>query len=455
MKIVLLTLGFLAMVCLSSAAEEMTPGPVLFALEGVLLQESEHTYTVIAAAGTGPSDVSVTISLPTSGGSLGHEQRIAACDLTADPALQSSREEMDTDGNRWFIAHWTDASGDASLVRRTRWLDETLYAPILTTSRYPIDPGVLPADALPWLAASAQVQSDAPAVAQLAGQLTTGAVMQIEVVARVLGWLHEHVAIAECDTPVPQIDALWTLENGRGICGNFSNLALALLRAAGIPSRPAWGYVADADAQNGIGHVWIDVFFPDLGWTEFESSPWVPSGAALVLEMFNNHFPETGVPATFLLPQHLTVARGDERGISGASFDEQHTASITEVERPREVTQAQADVPLGVAISWVLTLRSPSYYEVLLYEAGFGYADLDLTLSVSGVPAGWYACLSQTEVSIEKQWVSTPGPTRNVLLTVMPPATAPHGEAASIVVTATSAGTVVGTFAADLTVVAP
>lgn len=455
MKVVLLVLGSLMMACSGAAAAEMTPGPVLFTLEGVLLQESEHTDTVIASAGSGPSDVDIAIPLPSSGGSLGHAQGVTACELTADPALQSSREEMDADGNRWFVAHWTGASGDVRLVRRTQWLDETHYLPIRTTSRYPIHPNGLPADALPWLAASPQVQSDAPAIVQLAGQLTTGAVLQIEVVARVLAWLHEHVTVAECSDPVPHIDALWTLENRRGICGNYSNLALALLRAAGIPARPALGYVADGDAQSGIGHVWIDVYFSDLGWVEFESSPWVPSGAVLVLEMYNNHFPDTGVPATFLLPQHLTLTRGDERGISGADFYEQHAASVTELDRPREVTEAQAVVSPGVAISWVLTLRSPSYYEVLLYEIGFGYADLDLALAMSGVPAGWYASLSQTEVSIAKQWVSTPGPTRNVLLTVIPPSTATHGEAASIVVTATSNGKVIGTFTADVTVASP
>ncbi len=450
-----LLLGWLALVTWGSVAAEMVPGPVLFALEGVLLQECEHMYTVVASPGSGPSDVEITIPLPTSGGSLGHTQGIITSTVTADPTVQNMQEDVDESGNRWSVAQWSGVSGEIRLVREVRWLDETHYLPIRTTSRYPIDSNGLPSEALPWLAASWQAQSDAPAIRQLASQLATGAVMQIEVVARILAWLHDHVAIAECDNPVPQTDALWTLENLRGICGNFSNLALALLRAAGIPARAAWGYVADGDAVSGVGHVWIDVYFLDLGWVEFESSPWVPAGALLILEMYNNHFPATGVPATFLLPQHLTLARGAERGISGAPFTEQHAASVTERERPREVTQAQASVFTGVAISWVLTLRSPSYYEVLLYEAGFGYADLDLVLSIAGVPAGWYASLSQAEVSIEKQWVSTPGPTRNVLLTVVPAPSAPGGETASVVVTALSGGTAVGTFTVDVTVVSP
>jgi hypothetical protein len=112
----------------------------------------------------------------------------------------------------------------------------------------------------------------------------------------------------------------------------------------------------------------------------------------------------------------------------------------------------RGDVAPRQAISWVVTLRSPTYYEVLEYVTGYGYSDYPVTLSLEGAPAGWSASLSRTDVLIEKLGEGSVGPNRSILLTIVPPADAPDGTQARVTLTARSSGAVVGTFTADVTV---
>jgi transglutaminase-like putative cysteine protease len=59
------------------------------------------------------------------------------------------------------------------------------------------------------------------------------------------------------------------LSTGAGVCQDFAHVALALLRAAGIPSRYVSGYLhpsADADlgdAVEGQSHAWIETWDDD------------------------------------------------------------------------------------------------------------------------------------------------------------------------------------------------
>jgi transglutaminase-like putative cysteine protease len=76
----------------------------------------------------------------------------------------------------------------------------------------------------------------------------------------------------DVSTPVAQV-----LRRRRGVCQDFSHLALACLRAMHLPARYVSGYIltspppdlpklAGADAS----HAWISVWAPDLGWTAFD-----------------------------------------------------------------------------------------------------------------------------------------------------------------------------------------
>ncbi len=78
----------------------------------------------------------------------------------------------------------------------------------------------------------------------------------------------------DVSTPVTQV-----LEQRRGVCQDFSHLALACLRAMRLSARYVSGYIltkppvgtprlAGADAS----HAWISVWSPEFGWVDFDPS---------------------------------------------------------------------------------------------------------------------------------------------------------------------------------------
>lgn len=73
-------------------------------------------------------------------------------------------------------------------------------------------------------------------------------------------------------TPLEEV-----LEHRRGVCQDFAHLAIACVRAMGIPARYVSGYLETlpppgqeklqgADAS----HAWLSVYDPVLGWTDFD-----------------------------------------------------------------------------------------------------------------------------------------------------------------------------------------
>lgn len=76
--------------------------------------------------------------------------------------------------------------------------------------------------------------------------------------------------VTEADSPIDL-----ALENGKGVCQDFSHIMLAICRSWGIPARYVSGYLftdrnegdrSDPDAT----HAWVEVFLPSLRWVGFD-----------------------------------------------------------------------------------------------------------------------------------------------------------------------------------------
>jgi transglutaminase-like putative cysteine protease len=78
-------------------------------------------------------------------------------------------------------------------------------------------------------------------------------------------------------------------EERRGYCEQFASAMAVLLRAAGIPARLVTGYGPGTlnpvtgllEVRNSDAHAWVEVFFPGVGWVEFEPTPGFPDTASL------------------------------------------------------------------------------------------------------------------------------------------------------------------------------
>ncbi|HEY9077637.1 MAG TPA: transglutaminase domain-containing protein [Anaerolineaceae bacterium] len=74
---------------------------------------------------------------------------------------------------------------------------------------------------------------------------------------------------------------VFLFESRRGFCSHFASAMAVMLRAAGVPSRVAVGYVGGSyderrnawQVTESFSHAWVEVYFPGLGWIEFEPTP--------------------------------------------------------------------------------------------------------------------------------------------------------------------------------------
>ena len=63
----------------------------------------------------------------------------------------------------------------------------------------------------------------------------------------------------------------------QGYCEFYASTMAVLLRSAGIPARIAYGFLPGERGANGVevvgawlAHWWVEVYFPDVGWIEFD-----------------------------------------------------------------------------------------------------------------------------------------------------------------------------------------
>jgi transglutaminase-like putative cysteine protease len=124
-----------------------------------------------------------------------------------------------------------------------------------------------------------------------------------ELVVRVAHYIHEHFQYARdvtlASSPIDDV-----LEQGKGVCQDFTHLLIALLRSFEVPARYVSGYIhrPNKDSQS---HAWSEVWLPDVGWTGID-----PTNDQVVTD----HFIKVAVGRDFTdVPPNKGVYRGRGR----------------------------------------------------------------------------------------------------------------------------------------------
>ncbi|MGH3763239.1 transglutaminaseTgpA domain-containing protein, partial [Actinophytocola sp.] len=122
-----------------------------------------------------------------------------------------------------------------------------------------------------------------PRVRQLANELTADRASTFDKVQAIQDYFGPGNGFAyETETATgSDEDALtdFLFRSKSGFCEQYASSMAILLRAANIPSRVAMGYTAGFESgdyrsittQN--AHAWVEVFFPELGWMQFDPTP--------------------------------------------------------------------------------------------------------------------------------------------------------------------------------------
>jgi transglutaminase-like putative cysteine protease len=115
----------------------------------------------------------------------------------------------------------------------------------------------------------------------LSARIAAGAGSAYEKTVRVQSYLRENYTYDPSAREAPAgRDAVdyFLFESSGGFCSHYASAMAVMLRAEGVPARVASGYAMGSwDSVEGAyrvpesaSHAWVEVFFPGLGWVEFE-----------------------------------------------------------------------------------------------------------------------------------------------------------------------------------------
>ena len=120
-----------------------------------------------------------------------------------------------------------------------------------------------------------------PRTVELARGITEGLDNPYDQAVAITRWLRSNITYDRVIDPPPEdVDRVdWFLFDYKiGFCNYYASAEVVMLRSLGIPARLAAGYARGTyDAENGVymvfgedSHSWPEVYFPNIGWVEFE-----------------------------------------------------------------------------------------------------------------------------------------------------------------------------------------
>lgn len=145
----------------------------------------------------------------------------------------------------------------------------------------------------------------------------------------------------------------------RGYCDFYASAAALLLRAAGVPTRVAYGYAAEEwDESAGVfivrdhnAHSWTEIFLRDEGWTVCDFTPAENAG----------RLPSSTPPqdASSLLPDR-EAERPEEKPAPASGFDPSQFKDPTEHLLPKTETKTKVEIS-GWFSTLMTTLRESEW----------------------------------------------------------------------------------------------
>jgi transglutaminase-like putative cysteine protease len=185
-----------------------------------------------------------------------------------------------------------------------------------------------------FLEAETYVEVGDPGVRDLAAQLSQGQADPCQTLRALYDYVGDNITYSSYEAS--DHGAVWALDQGSGDCTEFSDVLLALSRAAGIPARFLEGvtYREGRGSEPGqIKHDWLEAYLPGTGWVPLDPT-W-------------GRFPDRrDMYFARLSPDHIVVTVGRNlstlRGYhyfyynwSGQEVDMSHDATWEVAPRPR------------------------------------------------------------------------------------------------------------------------
>lgn len=144
--------------------------------------------------------------------------------------LTSEQTITDSLGNKLAYIKQQNPGNDIPYSTKTRITVKNRYVADLPTSY------AIPEEIQKFVQPSKNIQSDDARIKSLAQQITADAKNNFEAISLLAFWVNENLQY-DSSYVGEHKDALWVLENKKGVCAEYSTLFTALVRALGIPAR--------------------------------------------------------------------------------------------------------------------------------------------------------------------------------------------------------------------------
>ena len=124
-------------------------------------------------------------------------------------------------------------------------------------------------------------------VVELAQTITRDATTDVDKVMAIEDYMRRNYEY-DLDSPVPPLDRdavdYFLFDSDVGFCEQFASATAVMLRALDIPARVVAGYAVGErnafsgyyDVKSSDAHAWVEVWFPDYGWYEFDPTFAIP-----------------------------------------------------------------------------------------------------------------------------------------------------------------------------------
>ena len=240
--------------------------------------EMTQTYTIVVP-NDGLTSLTFSSALPEEYSLPNTTQSITGLNVTysGNPAVEDYTDVYDSHFKKLTWAN--PSQGTINVTISYTVSSGTDWNILVPDDVFPFDSSGLPSSVAQFLQPSDKVQSDNPIFIDLADTLTSGHTTQWEALAALNGWIMDNI---DYGTNPYGYDALSTYTQGYGNCSNYAHIALALVRAAGIPARITHGFslskrytlptTGEPIYPNwGQGtHAWIEVYYPSMGWVPYD-----------------------------------------------------------------------------------------------------------------------------------------------------------------------------------------
>jgi len=196
----------------------------------------------------------------------------------------------------------------------------------------------------------------------LAHEITAGLETPYEKATAITTWLRQNIEYSEIvpNKPSNMESVDWFLFDIRqGFCNYYASAEIVLLRAIGVPARWSVGYAQGELLEDGSyavrqrdAHAWPEVYFPNLGWVEFE--PTASQPVIVRPRVLNNLNQSDNLPDA-------------DPNLQDQGLSEEELGLLRERDRDQAFSEAAA--AQGRVPGWVVTGGATALALALLYAA--------------------------------------------------------------------------------------